>query len=89
MERKYFVLTVASLSFVAFHLILFSYPPVSRLVSGDLHLSYTQSGLVTSVFPLAYAVMQVPGGYLADRFGGSRTLLVSLSVLGLSPLATS
>jgi len=85
MERKYVVLVVATLSFVAFDLVLFSYPPISSLVSSDLHLSYTQSGLITSVFPLAYAIMQVPGGYLADRFGGSRALLVSLFLLGFSP----
>jgi len=85
MERKFIILAVATLSFVAFDLILFSYPPISGLVSDDLHLSYTQSGLITSVFPLAYAIMQVPGGYLADRFGGSRTLVVSLTLLGFSP----
>jgi len=85
MERKYVVLVVATLSFVAFELILYSYPPISSLVSNDLHLSYTQSGLITSVFPLAYAMMQVPGGYLADRFGGARTLSVSLILLSFSP----
>jgi len=77
---------VCTLSFVAFDLILFSYPPISKLVSEDLQLSFTQSGLVTSVFPLAYAMMQVPGGYLADRFGGGRALLVSLVLLSFSPL---
>jgi len=85
MQRKYFVLIVTTLSFVAFDLVLFSYPPISSFVSNDLHLSYTQSGLITSVFALAYAMMQVPGGYLADRFGGSRTLMVSLILLGFSP----
>ena len=77
---------VCTLSFVAFDLILFSYPPISKLVSENLQLSFTQSGLVTSVFPLAYAMMQVPGGYLADRFGGGRALLVSLVLLSFSPL---
>ncbi|HMK83779.1 MAG TPA: MFS transporter, partial [Candidatus Bathyarchaeia archaeon] len=85
MDRKYIILAVATLSFVAMDLVLFSYPPISSLVSDDLHLSYTQSGLITSVFPLAYAIMQVPGGYLADRLGGSRTLAVSLILLGFSP----
>jgi len=85
MDRRYVILAVATLSFVAMDLVLFSYPPISSLVSDDLHLSYTQSGLITSAFPLAYAMMQVPGGYLADRLGGSRTLAVSLVLLGFSP----
>ena len=53
---------------------LFGYPPISRYVILDLKLSHTESGYITSVFALAFALMQVPGGYLADRFGGAKTL---------------
>ena len=75
----------AVLSFVMFGLVLFGYPPISRYVILDLNLSHTESGSITSVFVLAYALMQVPGGYLADRFGGAKTLLVFTAVVGLSP----
>jgi len=85
MSRRYFVLMLATLSFVMFGLVLFGYPPVSRFVIRDLHLSHTESGSITSVFVLAFALMQVPGGYLADRFGGARTLMMFAAVVGVSP----
>ena len=35
----------------------------------DLHLSDVQMGLVFSAFTFAYAVFEIPAGWLADRFG--------------------
>jgi ACS family glucarate transporter-like MFS transporter len=85
MQRKHFVLLNATLSFIVLGLILFGYPPISRFVVKDLNLSYTESGSITSVFALTYALMQVPGGYLADRFGGAKTLLTFMALVVLSP----
>jgi len=85
MQRKHFVLMIATLSFVMLGLGLFGYPPISRYVILDLNLSHTESGYITSVFALTFALMQVPGGYLADRFGGAKTLMIFASVVGVSP----
>ena len=38
-------------------------------VKADLGLSDTEMGLVFSAFTLAYALFEVPSGWLADRFG--------------------
>src|ERR1019366_9223769 len=38
-------------------------------MSRDLRLSGEMFGLVFGVFALGYAVFQIPGGLLADRFG--------------------
>ena len=35
----------------------------------DLNLSDAQMGLVFSAFALPYAFLQMPGGWLGDRFG--------------------
>jgi sugar phosphate permease len=48
----------------------------------DLHITPGGFGLVLAAFTLGYAIMQIPGGWLADRFG-SRALLIA------SPLAWS
>lgn len=40
----------------------------------DLQLSDAQMGLVFSAFALPYAFLQMPGGWLGDRFGPRRTL---------------
>jgi MFS family permease len=45
------------------------------LISSDLHLTPSQMGLVFSAFTLAYALFEIPGGYLGDRIGPRRVLL--------------
>lgn len=45
--------------------------PVLR---GEFQLSQTDLGLVFTAFTLAYALFQVPGGWLADRFGPRKVL---------------
>ena len=44
----------------------------------DLHLSKAQFGGVLSAFTLGYALMQIPGGALADRVGARGLLVVAL-----------
>jgi MFS family permease len=45
------------------------------LVSEDLGLSPRQMGYVFSAFTLAYALFEIPGGYLGDRIGPRKVLL--------------
>ncbi|WP_067828120.1 MFS transporter [Nocardia inohanensis] len=47
-------------------------------IGQDLHLDHTQQGLLVSVFFIAYAAAQVPGGLLADRYGALRIGVVGL-----------
>jgi MFS transporter, ACS family, glucarate transporter len=42
----------------------------------DFHLSHTQIGLVFSAFAYPYLLFQVIGGWVSDRFGAKRTLIV-------------
>ncbi|MFW0797051.1 MFS transporter [Gordonia sp. CPCC 205515] len=62
-------------------------------IGKDLDLGHGQLGLVVSVFFIAYALAQVPGGMLADRFGAMRVAiagLVAWSVFtGLTAVAAS
>lgn len=80
------MLGITILSQIALCVSLFSYSTVSSLVSSEFRLSNTESGLLTSAFALAYALMQIPAGILADRFGGGKTLLSALVVLTTAPL---
>ena len=43
-------------------------------IQADLALSDVQIGYVFSAFTLAYALFELPGGWLADRFGARTTL---------------
>ena len=49
-------------------------------ISGDLNLTDIQMGWVLSAFALGYALFQVPGGALGDKYG-VRKVLTSIMVL--------
>lgn len=62
-------------------------------MSEDLQLSASSTGLILSSFFLGYAIMQMPGGWLADRFGARYTLvgcIIAWSIFtGLTAVAWS
>jgi sugar phosphate permease len=45
-----------------------------HLISDELQLSKKQMGLALTIFGVAYGLFEVPGGWLADRFGPRRVL---------------
>lgn len=58
------------------------------LMRKELGLSLTQLGLAFSAFGYAYAVFQIIGGYLGDRFGARVTLTLCGLVWTLATLLT-
>ncbi len=61
---------------------------VLPLLSVDLHLSNGQLGLLSSVFLWTYGILSPVPGFLADRFGRSRLITISLLVWSAVTLAT-
>ncbi|WP_223588342.1 MFS transporter [Neobacillus bataviensis] len=47
-------------------------------ISKDLQLSASQTGIVLSSFFAGYALMQIPGGWLADRFGFRKIIVMAV-----------
>jgi MFS family permease len=47
-------------------------------IRADLHLNFSQMGLLLSSFAWAYGLAQIPAGLLVDRFGPRRSLGVGL-----------
>ena len=47
-------------------------------IGKEFTLSPAVLGVVLSVFFIGYAIMQLPGGWLADRLGSKRVIIVSL-----------
>ncbi|MER2090192.1 MFS transporter [Sporosarcina sp. JAI121] len=47
-------------------------------ITEDLQLSPTSTGLILSSFFAGYALMQIPGGWLADKFGSRKVLIISV-----------
>jgi MFS family permease len=57
-------------------------------IKADLKLSNTQMGLVFSAFALPYAMFQLIGGWIGDKFGPRLTLSVCCVVVGISTILT-
>ncbi|MGD2197831.1 MFS transporter [Lysinibacillus fusiformis] len=62
-------------------------------ITGDLQLDASSTGIILSAFFLGYAIMQIPGGWLADKFGAKRILLMAVIMwsifTGLTAIAWS
>ena len=48
------------------------------LIREDLHISFTQAGMLSAAATFTYALGQIPGGYLADRFGPKRIFFMGI-----------
>jgi MFS family permease len=58
------------------------------LMKADLALSNTQLGLVFSAFAIPYALFQLIGGWIGDKFGPRLTLSVCCALVGVSTILT-
>ncbi|KXU83171.1 MFS transporter [Paraburkholderia monticola] len=58
------------------------------LIRDDLHLSNTNVGLVFAAFAYTYALCQVIGGWVSDRFGAKLTLVTCASIWIVATIAT-
>jgi MFS family permease len=58
------------------------------LMKADLKLSNTQLGLVFSAFAIPYALFQLIGGWIGDKFGPRLTLSVCCGLVGVSTVLT-
>lgn len=57
-------------------------------IGQDLHLSTATLGVVASAFFFSYAFMQIPGGWLTDKFGTYRTIIVAITMWSIFTILT-
>src|ERR1700751_135600 len=57
-------------------------------IGKDFNLQVADLGIVISAFFLGYAAMQVPGGWLADRFGSKFVVIVTIAMWSLFTVMT-
>ena len=58
------------------------------LIKADLHLSNTELGLAFSAFAIPYALFQLVGGWIGDRFGPRLTLSVCCAIVAVATVLT-
>jgi ACS family D-galactonate transporter-like MFS transporter len=70
---------------VAHFLTFAALPLLLPAIREDLGIDFTQAGMLAAAGALSYAFMQVPAGYLSDRFGPRRLFIIGL--IGWSALS--
>lgn len=83
MQRKFLILALLFFGWALgnFDRFVINYAIVD--ISKDLSLTATNTGIVLSIFFLGYAIMQIPGGLLADKFGSRKIVILSIFFLSL------
>lgn len=64
-----------------------NHSPMLGVLRSGFALSQTQAGLLTTAVFLTHAMMQVPGGRLADRYGALRVIVLALVWVALANAA--
>ena len=79
-EAKLLALIGSGHFFSHFYLIVL--PPLFPLLEAELGVGYAALGLLLSLPNLATMLLQTPIGFLVDRFGARRPLVIGLMVMG-------
>ena len=62
---------------VALYVVRMGISPVLGMIMEEFQISYATAGSLFSAIFLSYTLMQVPSGYLGDRFGRRKILILS------------
>ena len=82
------ILIVLCLMYLVFYVDRVNIATVAPNMTADLGLSNTQFGLAVSAFASPYALFQLIGGWIGDRFGPRRTLIACGIVVGAATALT-
>jgi MFS family permease len=82
------VLALLCLIYLIFFIDRVSISTAAPLMKADLRLTNTQLGLVFSAFAIPYALFQLIGGWIGDKFGPRLTLSVCCAAVGMSTILT-
>jgi MFS family permease len=82
------VLGVLCLMYLIMYIERVNIATVAPRMTGELGLSNTQFGLAISAFSYPYALFQLVGGWVSDRFGPRRTLFLSGMIVCVATVLT-
>ena len=80
-SRPLWIITAAVLANFLAGLNWTNYPPLIVPISQEFKNNNTQAGLLITASSILAMLLQFPTGYLADRYGSKRVLLILLSIL--------
>jgi len=70
------------LAHLSHHLVTALPGPLLPYIRDEFALDYTRAGFILSAFGVVYGICQLPGGWLADRFGPR--ILLTVGIVGVS-----
>ena len=82
-KYRWMILAIAWIAYFVMYLQRFAIPPLSPFIQEDFMLTRTQVGFLMSVNGLGYVIMQMPGGWLVDRIGVAKMLLIGEVFTGI------
>jgi len=88
MKKRWVVLAVSWIVFFVAFLDRVNLSVAMPLISKEFSLSPEQVGYLFSAFFISYTVFQIPGGYLSDKVGPKKVLLVALVWWSIMTMAT-
>jgi len=56
-------------------------------IASEFNLDSAQKGFIMSIFFLGYSLMQIPGGWLADKIGAKKVLMLSMLLIAIFSFA--
>jgi len=81
MKKHSFQLLCACLAGFAYSANYTNHTPLASILMKQFLFSKTMAGFLTTGIFASHALMQIPGGHLADKYGGKNTLVVALSII--------
>jgi len=78
-----------ALGWVSLYIVRMGITPVLGMIMEEFQISYATAGSLFSTIFFSYTIMQLPSGYLGDRFGRRKILIVSTLLWFFLSLATA
>src|ERR1700757_4760681 len=86
---RWYILFLISLMYLITYLDRVNISTVAPVISKEFGFDKVTMGIIFSAFVWAYALFQVPGGWLNDRFGPRRVLAIIVAYWSVMTAATA
>ena len=86
---RWYILLLISLMYLITYLDRVNISTAAPVISKEFGFDKITMGIIFSAFVWAYALFQVPGGWLGDRFGARRVLTIIVSYWSVMTAATA
>lgn len=89
MKKQPLQLLCACLAGFAYAANYTNHAPLASMLMKEFGHTKAMAGLLTTGIFASHALMQVPGGHLADKYGGKRVLIWALAIVAIGNFAIS